>query len=235
MKYKNIFLINLVLICSCSNNNSSIHENIYFDYVEFNSKIYINGLLDNYKNKEIDLIIPSTINSLPIVSIKACAFENTKIKSLSFENDSNLSIIDEGAFGYCTSLEKIILPSSLQVINAFAFENCVNLKEIDFSLCNEIEKISTATFINNTSLESLVLPNCINVIETEAFANCDNFKEIIISSSIDIIEYYAFNNDIKLNIKFKDITSLPNNFSSDWNYSDKLCENNTNYISYEFV
>ncbi len=56
-----------------------------------------------------------------------------------------LEQIDEMAFQGCTSLEQIIVPSTVKVITVTVFEDCDSLEAIEF--CNEMEQ-----FVNEASL-----------------------------------------------------------------------------------
>lgn len=43
-----------------------------------------------------------------------------------------VEVIDEGAFGECTALEKVALPDSLERIGKDVFRGCTRLREVKF-------------------------------------------------------------------------------------------------------
>ena len=72
------------------------------------------GILIKYHGRSQDIIIPDNV-----VCIGAKAFSNMNIKSVRFPQ--NLKSIMEGAFEYCSSLDIIELPASLEKIDDKAF------------------------------------------------------------------------------------------------------------------
>ncbi len=78
-----------------------------------------------------NLLIPTEYNGLPVKTIKSRAFYNCGgIKSLSFTEDSLVSIIESEAFGYCVSLESAEISLSVDEIGEGAFVGCSALIEM---------------------------------------------------------------------------------------------------------
>lgn len=72
-------------------------------------------------------------SNVPNISVGAYSFYNcSSIKSIIlFGHSSTTTRIGEYAFGYCSSLEKISIPSNIDIEN-YAFKNCGNLKTVYF-------------------------------------------------------------------------------------------------------
>jgi hypothetical protein len=81
----------------------------------------------------------------------------------------NIKSIWHWAFGGCTSLVSITIPSSVESIGDEAFYNCPLLKEIDVSA---LSMVSGFSFYRCNSLERIKLPNGNTY-------NCTTFKGLI--------------------------------------------------------
>ena len=101
--------------------------------------------------------IIETISITPsVTTIEKNAFQGCEnLVNLTFEENSLLEQIGEGAFSYCIGLHEVELPSSLFSINNFAFEGCTNLESIVIG--ENITSIGTSAFINCTSLNSVTI------------------------------------------------------------------------------
>ena len=105
--------------------------------------------LTKYKSNAKNLVIPETIQGLPVEVIYG--FEKNKnIKSVVIP--SSAKVIRGGAFTMCLSLEKVTLPEGLLYIEGLAF--------------------------SQTGLASVTLPKSLEYLDFLAFTNCDNLSEI---------------------------------------------------------
>ena len=124
-----------------------------------------------------------------VTSVDAGAFNGcTTLDSVVLP--SSVTFIDSLAFLGCTKMTKCVLPSTINFIEARAFERCTNLPEI--VLPNNITKISRGTFRDCHSLISVTIPNMVNTISEQAFLNCKSLGEVNISSSVTKISNTAF-------------------------------------------
>ncbi|WP_131781287.1 leucine-rich repeat domain-containing protein [Legionella gresilensis] len=94
------------------------------------------------------------------------------------------------------SLQSLILPNSINLIGASAFEGNRNLKNINLS--PNITVIKQNTFANCESLETLTIPEQVTKIEGYAFYRCNNLKTITIPDRVTKIGMFAFSRCINL-------------------------------------
>ena len=116
-----------------------------------------------------------------------------------------------GGFEGCTSLKRVVIPSSIKCIGKKAFYNCTELKSVE--LREGLEKIMESAFGNCTSLEQISVPSSVKEIASDAFhtckqlnkvefcdglgkiggfEGCTSLKSILIPSSVTCIDEYAF-------------------------------------------
>ena len=125
---------------------------------------------------------------------KQGAFEgHDEIIEVYFANDSQISIIGEDAFKNCRNLRKIVIPSSVKLIESGAFEGCERLEEVIFADdCSDVV-IEGATaersgaFGNCVSLRAIRLPKGIKDLGDGAFKGCTNLVDIYVESATPIV------------------------------------------------
>ena len=105
--------------------------------------------ITNYKGDAKNLVIPETIQGVPVASIGGFYY-NKKIKSVVIP--SSVKVIRADAFSECEALEKVTLPEGLLYIGQNAF--------------------------NFTALTSVTLPKSLLYIDSGAFGMCNNLSEI---------------------------------------------------------
>lgn len=154
--------------------------------------------------------IPSSVTR-----IKQCAFSSTsKLRSITiddalvtiedraFYNCQNLeelnlgdklesiegSVYNEGAFGNCTSLTTVILPSTLKIISKSVFNGCTKLRNV--ILPQTLTTISSYAFAN-CAIERIDFPQTLTVIDESAFSACP-IKEIELPQGMKSIGANAF-------------------------------------------
>ena len=99
-------------------------------------------------------------------------------------------IICNGAFYFCRSLSKIVIPSSVTSIGEWAFSNCGSLSTI--VIPSSVTSIGDSAFLGCSSLSKIVIPSCVIKIGNGAFYSCRSLSEIVIPSSVTSIDYGAF-------------------------------------------
>lgn len=87
-----------------------------------------NGLSSSESDSEtLEVTIPAKVNDLFVTAISANAFkDNEKLNVVSFAEDTQVKVIDEGAFSG-TGITSVVIPASVATIGANAFSACQNL------------------------------------------------------------------------------------------------------------
>ena len=115
------------------------------------------------------------------------------ISSFEFETElPGLNIVSLGfdAFTDCLSLESIVIPDSVLVIDRRAFNNCTSLASA--ILPNGISSIYTGTFYSCSSLLSIDIPDSVVSIGSSAFSNCSNLVSVRLPSTLSILGDTSF-------------------------------------------
>lgn len=114
---------------------------------------------------------------------------------------SSVHSIGSYAFAECSSLIEVKIPSSVTVIKSHAFEGCSSL--INVKILNYVVSIGEFAFYKCVSLVSISISTKMNSIETKTFCDCESLQEIIIPATITSIGKGAFANCSSLHkIKF---------------------------------
>lgn len=198
MKRKNLTFLSLILIailitfalCSCSGKNYGTLSGDFW-YTSTDGKVTIT----KYIGKEKHLIVPESIENMPVISIGHTAFQN------------------------CSSLQSVTIPDSVEKIGAFAFDECINLekvilekgvKEIDtnvFYRCNKMQfnEYENGYYIGNdenpymalvcmvnTEMEQVNIHSDTVIICGSAFDGCKAIHEIKIPEGVISIGSFAF-------------------------------------------
>lgn len=164
------------------------------------------------------VVIPSTYNNLPVLSIGDSAFnrcENlvgvdipmgiTRISRYAFGNCTSLTnliipdsvtTIDPLVFAGCTNLTKIIIPSAITTVGWHAFDGCSSLtfNEDDdaYYLGNDCDPYVLLFKAKTTDIVSFTFQSNTKIIYDYAFSDCANLTSIDISNDITNIGCSAF-------------------------------------------
>lgn len=137
----------------------SVNPESDFKWTEEDGKIVITG----YSGSSMDVVIPSTIEGKEVVAIDHHCFSNLDITS-------------------------VVCPSTLKEIREQAFQNCHNLKNIQFN--DGLEFIGKSAF-GIAGLEKIILPDSVTFVDEIAFP-CDFATEVKLSSSMTEISSGCF-------------------------------------------
>ncbi len=110
---------------------------------------------------------------------------------MNVELQEGLVTIGSKAFRNCTSLERIIIPSSVEVISVRAFCDCSQLMYVE--LQEGLVTIEERAFHNCTLLERVSIPSTVIVIAVGAFEKCPNLVEIEFCQEVE-----QFVNEVQL-------------------------------------
>ena len=94
------------------------------------------------------------------------------------------------AFGYCSRLSSISIPSSVKSINPKAFSHCINIQTI--ALPSSITYIGEYAFEMCQKLLSVNIPPKVTAINDYTFYQCQELASISIAPSVQTIGEFAF-------------------------------------------
>ena len=110
------------------------------------------------------IIIPDTVKE---IGEGAFGCQDSKLTEITLS--SSLTKIPRSAFSGCKRLKRIIIPTSVKIIEDFAFQDCSNLEEIE--LQPGLESIGYA-FHNCKRLKSIKIPSTVKSVDMDAFDGC---------------------------------------------------------------
>lgn len=122
--------------------------------------------------------------------------------------------IDSFAFKDCISLEKVIIPDSIQEMGVSAFENCRSLT--DMAIPGKIKKLESCIFAGCKSLRRVNFDKTNNIsLADSCFSGCEQLTNIKGYSRISTIDRDAFRNCTSIEtLKFTKLKSLKGNVFS---------------------
>lgn len=109
--------------------------NSIFLYVEKNGEITITGLKEGVSDTSI--VIPETIDGMPVVEIKPEAFQSTSITDIKI--GENIRGIGIQAFYMCKKLKSVTWHCQCDVIPTNCFLGCSNLASFNFAGIKKLE------------------------------------------------------------------------------------------------
>ncbi|MBR1987596.1 MAG: leucine-rich repeat protein [Clostridia bacterium] len=126
----------------------------------------VSGLTDEGKTKA-RIIIPSTYNGMTVTTIGSEAFYNN------------------------TTVQRVVIPSSIKSIGGSAFGECYGLRNVTFAENSQLETIGDSAFFE-CPISSIELPSSLKTIGSEVFWATD-ISFITIPENVTTIDKYAFN------------------------------------------
>ena len=91
---------------------------------------------------------------------------------------------------YAEDILQVELPDTLAALGAYAFNGCVNLKELH--LPEGIPAIPDFALNQCTALTSLTIPDSVKVIGDTAISDCNSLTKLILPEGLEIVEGFAF-------------------------------------------
>ncbi|WP_443954586.1 leucine-rich repeat protein [Ruminococcus bicirculans (ex Wegman et al. 2014)] len=158
--------------------------NSIFKYTENNCEVIITGLQEDVSDTSI--VIPETIDGMPVTAIGPRAFEFASIKDIKI--GKNIKEIGEKAFYKCEKLSAVTWNHKCDVIPDFCFFGCSNLMQFDFS---GIKKIGGRAFYGS-GLQKICLPENIECISGWAFSKCKKLRSVEWNCKCDVIPVFCF-------------------------------------------
>ena len=191
-----------------SKENQSVGTAVSEAYFEWDGNL-ISALTESGM-KQTEIVIPKRCTGF---NGAVFASEECKVKSVSFESDSDFALnrglscshtleeiklpsgltkISDMEFWRCDALKEITIPSGVTEIGQYAFQDCASLKNVVIE-GNPVD-IKPHTFDLCSSLTEIILPDTVTKIDEYAFSNCTSLKEITLPSALTEIGGFAFAN-----------------------------------------
>ena len=154
-------------------------------------------MVSSFRNAE-EISFPTSLTTIADNEFRAFR----QLRAIDLENTSVRSI-GQFAFLYCSSVETITFPATLQTIGQLAFRISDSaasefpaagkgVTELDFSQ-TQLTVIQGNTFEGHTRLKKVNLDNGrLTQIRIEAFFNCFGVEELIFPATLETIGYQAF-------------------------------------------
>lgn len=101
-----------------------------------------------------------------------------------------VTTIQSNSFHGFNRIKEIQLPSTLQIIESFAFSDNQSLEEV--VLPEGLHTMGEYIFGDCASLRKVTIPSTLKIIPYEAFAWCSSLEEVIIPEGVEEIEKLAF-------------------------------------------
>jgi hypothetical protein len=176
----------------------AIDSNYYEWYMYYNSSGNSDVILGNVQGS-----IPSSVTTVSIPS-QVANIDGGTVRTVTQLGDGNTIIYDQPAFF------GVIIPSTIQLINSYAFANLQNLTSVVINGSPDIQSnafsndpnltdvpsvcgdIGDSAFEGCTNLRNVGLKDGVTKIGKRAFANCKNLKSLTIPRTVISIEPDAF-------------------------------------------
>lgn len=158
-------------------------EQIVFNAINCNDFDYL-GVFEKAGslNSGISVLVGANVKRLPSKLFSPQIISDApKIKSVTFEADSNCETIGDYAFTSCINLTSITIPNSVRYIGNHAFKKC-DLLNIIFEDGSNLESIGYLAFSENTNLKNISIPESLRVVEAGAFYGCTELTAVYITN-----------------------------------------------------
>ena len=147
-----------------------------------------------------DVIIPSTYSadgvSYSVSTMAVGAFKGCKeITSIDLSS-TEIPTITYHAFAGCTSLKKIILPTTVTEIQGDAFGGCTSLESIE--LPNGLVHLGEKVFTGCESLDSLTIPGSVSTLESNSLCGVNGLRYLNIEEGVQYLSPSCANGCEKL-------------------------------------
>ena len=150
-----------------------------------------NYCFSSTKIKSVVFLENNEITSLGTYIFSSC----DSLKKVVFPKEMQVTTIPERTFSSCANLSEITLPMNLKSIGKYAFNGCSSLKLID--LPESVTSIGEYAFYSS-GIISLVLPENLTTISQYAFGKCRSLENIVIPTRIHTLPAYLFEYDTAL-------------------------------------
>ena len=132
-----------------------------------------------------------------------------------------VTVIEDGAFSYCYTLNSVVIPNSVTRIGHDAFYRSFNMESVVIG--NSVESIGNIAFYGCHDIHSIIIPNSTKAIGESAFGICYYLTSVTIGNSVKRIGSFAFANcrDLKdMYCYAEQVPEIGNDIFSNSNYKN---------------
>ena len=163
-----------------------------FDVILMDGSFYYPFDIEDYRHVLSDLLGCEAVKKVTITKgeeIPTFVFSGcTSLESVIIP--STVEVINDGAFSGCTSLKSITIPSTVKEIRHRAFEKCTELTDVTFE--DGVEKIYGEAFGGCTKLSNINFGKTVTYLGDYAFRGCTSLKKVIVPDSVSTLGIGAF-------------------------------------------
>lgn len=141
------------------------------------------------------VVIPESVNGLPVVAIGEDTFEFRK-KIRYVKLPTSLRLLEKNAFYHCYGLRELEIPEGVTEIGEICFELCGEMKKI--KLPSSLRKMGCLAFVGCKKLKKIEIPPNVDEIDICCFTACHQLTEVILPDGLKKIREDAFRRCIKL-------------------------------------
>ncbi|MGI6301958.1 MAG: leucine-rich repeat protein [Verrucomicrobiota bacterium] len=128
----------------------------------------------DYNGSDAEVVIPDTIEGLPVTSIGGRAFYLSGLTSVTIPN--SVTSIGDWAFTSCWGLTSVTIGDSVTNIGNGAFDGCSGLNSV--TIPDSVTSIGDSAFSGCSGLTSVTIPDSVTSIGDGAFAGCTSLSAI---------------------------------------------------------
>lgn len=144
-----------------------------------------------------DIVIPATYRGVYVTALidRFIHEGSDRVTSLSFEEGSQFTTINNYAFIGCTNLISVKLPASLKTIGHHAFYDCSKLSEFSIAPNSNLKSIGYDCFVRCNGLTTFNFPKSLTQIQHSAFVDCSNLTTLTFNSTTppQLVDSQIFN------------------------------------------
>ena len=118
------------------------------------------------------ITIPASVTTIGASAFSGC----TALSTVTFENESNLSALNDNVFKGCI-ITNIRIPAKVATISSTAFASCNALQTVSFEE-NSCLATLTTTFAGLPALQRVAIPASVETIKAQAFQKCPSLTTV---------------------------------------------------------